>query len=175
MCEIIIVPKGIPTPSTEELKAAYNRNHDGCGFVCKSHSYHTLHFGAFIRHLKKRDINENLIIHFRLATHGSVCVRNCHPFKKGKYFFAHNGVLPIVSVNDKTDSQICFEQHIYPCIKRYGWGSEELRTEMDLWTNNGSKFALMHNGEIMLSGNYIHRKGCLYSNLHHLSYIRYIV
>lgn len=175
MCVIICVPRGVQLPSVAELKAAYLRNHDGCGFVSESDSYHSLHFSAFVRRLMKRDINENVIIHFRLATHGSVRLKNCHPFKKGDYWFAHNGVLPICSEKDKTDSQICFERFIYPVIKRYGWGSKEQRNVMDEWTSHGSKFAMMHDGEVILSGKFIKRNGSLYSNLFHLSYMLRVV
>jgi hypothetical protein len=76
MCVIIVCPKGVALPSVDELKAAYMRNPDGCGFVSESDHYKSLHFSTFIRRLMKRDINENVIIHFRFATHGSVCVKN---------------------------------------------------------------------------------------------------
>ena len=121
-----------------------------------------------LKRLLKRKIDEEVIIHFRLATHGSVSIKNCHPFRIGDYWFAHNGVLPIRSINDRTDSQICFTTSIYPVIKEYGWCSEEHIEVMDYWTRNGSKFAMMHNGEVVLSGNFIKRKGCYYSNLNHI-------
>lgn len=175
MCVIIIVPKGVELPSNEELRMAYNRNHDGCGFVTKSDHYKTLHFGAFLRRLSKRKIDEGVIIHFRLATHGSIKVKNCHPFYKNRFWFAHNGVLPIPTVNDMTDSQICFNTSIYPCIKKFGWDSPELDVEMAYWSRCGSKFAIMHDGEIKMFGKFIERRGCYYSNLYHLQYNRYIV
>lgn len=175
MCVIIYVPKGVELPSVEELKAAYMRNHDGCGFVSESDHYKSLHFSTFMRKLAKRKIDESVIIHFRLATHGSIKVKNCHPFYKGGYWFAHNGVLPIVSENDKTDSQICFERYIYPTIKKYGWGSDEHIKVMDKWTAYGSKFAMMHDGEVLTSGNFVERNGCYYSNLIHLSYMKKLV
>ena len=75
MCVIIVCPKGVALPSVDELKAAYMRNPDGCGFVSESDHYKSLHFSTFIRRLMKRDINENVIIHFRFATHGFVCVK----------------------------------------------------------------------------------------------------
>lgn len=168
MCVIICVPKGVELPPVEELVAAFKRNPDGCGFVTPTTHYKSLHLRAFLRKLLKRDINENIIIHFRYATHGSVKLGNCHPFYKGGYWFTHNGVLPIVSVNDKTDSQICFEKYIYPTIKKYGYGSAEHLEEMSYWTNFGSKFAMMHNGEMIMSGKFIKRNGCFYSNLNHI-------
>lgn len=175
MCVIIYVPKGVELPSIEELKAACTRNHHGCGFVSESDNYKSLHFSTFMRRLAKRRIDENVIIHFRLATHGSVKVNNCHPFYKGGFWFAHNGVLPIVSENDKTDSQICFERYIYPTIKKYGWGSDKHIEVMKKWTAYGSKFAMMHKGEVLTSGDFIERNGCYYSNLIHLSYMKKFV
>ena len=175
MCVIIVCPKGVALPSVDELRAAYMRNPDGCGFVSESDHYKSLHFSTFIRRLMKRNINENVIIHFRLATHGSVSVKNCHPFYKAGYWFAHNGVLPICSEHDKTDSQICFERFIYPTIKKYGWGSDEHMKEMNEWTDHGSKFAMLHNGEIVKSGKFIERDGRFYSNLNHLGYMRNVI
>lgn len=32
------------------------------------------------------------LIHFRLATHGAVEPRNCHPFRTDRGYIAHNGV-----------------------------------------------------------------------------------
>ncbi len=172
MCVIIVCPKGVALPSTEELKAAYMRNSDGCGFVSDSDHYKSLHFSTFMRRLLKRKIDENVIIHFRLATHGSISLKNCHPFYKGGYWFAHNGVLPICSENDRTDSQICFERFVYPAIKKFGWGSVEHIEEMDKWTARGSKFAMLHDGNILLSGNFIQCGGRYYSNLMHLAYMK---
>ncbi len=171
MCVIIVCKRGVALPSVDELKAAYLRNHDGCGFVSESSHYKSLHFSTFLRKLMKRDINENVIIHFRLATHGSVSVKNCHPFYKGGYWFAHNGILPICSEHDKTDSQICFERFIYPTIKKNGWGSLQHQDTMGDWTAKGSKFAMMHNGEILTSGQFIEHEGRLYSNLVHLDWM----
>lgn len=171
MCVIIVCKRGVALPSVDELKAAYRRNHDGCGFVSETSHYKSLHFSTFLRHLMKRDINENVIIHFRLATHGSVSVKNCHPFYKGGYWFAHNGVLPICSERDKTDSQICFERFVYPVVKKKGWGSSQHQEVMDNWTARGSKFAMMHKGEVLTSGRFVEHDGRLYSNLIHLSWM----
>lgn len=168
MCVIIIVPQGVKTPSRNELQKAFRRNHDGCGLVTRTEYYRTLNFDMFMKHVEKRTIHENMIIHFRWATHGSVRLANCHPFKRGEFYFAHNGILPIASYNDKTDSQILFEKQIIPCIKKYGWGSDELKCDLAYWSHGGSKFAMMHDGEIIKVGNYIEKDGCFYSNLNHI-------
>lgn len=168
MCVIIICKRGVALPPVEELREAYRCNPDGCGFVSESEHYKSLHFGTFLRHLQNRDINENVIIHFRFATHGSVSVKNCHPFYKGGYWFAHNGVLPIQSKNDKTDSQICFETYLQPCIKRFGIDSDAFKVEANYWARGYSKFAFMQKGEITTIGHFEKFEGRLYSNLRHL-------
>ncbi len=45
--------------------------------------------------------------HTRMATHGSVCTKNCHPFKHGSLVMAHNGVVSEFGnvLGDRTDSQ----------------------------------------------------------------------
>lgn len=171
MCVIIYCPAGVPAPSLNELRAAYKRNPNGCGFVTKSLHYKSLHFSAFYRQLKKRDINQDLVIHFRLATQGSVSVKNCHPFFNKGYWFAHNGVLPIRKKNDKTDSQIYFDEFVRPAITKYGWQSDEVRAELTRMANyTCSKFVLMHKGKTLLFGNFTEYEGRYYSNLRHLSF-----
>ena len=80
MCVIVIKPAGHDLPSKSELRKAYEHNSDGCGFVSETATYKSLDFEDFYGHLRKVSRDENCIIHFRWATHGSVCVRNCHPF-----------------------------------------------------------------------------------------------
>lgn len=172
MCVIIYCPKGVEIPSLNELRAAYDRNPNGCGFVTKSRHYHSLHFGAFYRQLKKRDINQDCIIHFRFATQGSIKVKNCHPFYNKGYWFAHNGVLPIMPNKDKTDSQLYFNNEIRPLITKYGWRSDEVRCELIMTANRyHSRFALMHKGETLLFGDFKKYKDRYYSNFNHL-YLR---
>lgn len=168
MCCIIIVPRGREIPSENILKQVYAHNRDGMGFASETMYFRTFDFAAFVEELKKVPVNENIIIHFRWATHGSVKLSNCHPFvgyASGKeYYFAHNGVLPIPSKGDKTDSEICFREKVLPAIRRFGF--EGAKKHIDQW-RSGSRFAIMMpNGEVELFGNYQYLQGCLYSNFH---------
>lgn len=50
------------------------------------------------------------VFHTRMATHGSVCTANCHPFRHGGLVLAHNGVATEFGnmLDDRTDSEaIC--------------------------------------------------------------------
>ena len=80
MCVICVKPAGRALPTKAELKAMFVQNHDGCGFACKSFSYHSMDFEDFYESLCRVPKKEPCIIHFRWATHGSVGLGNCHPF-----------------------------------------------------------------------------------------------
>lgn len=168
MCVIIIRQAGKPMPSDAELKRAYMMNPNGCGFVAKTKSFKSLNFCNFLKRLHDVPQDENCIIHFRYATNGSVCRQNCHPFSRGGISFAHNGVLDIEADGDRTDSETAFRNIIYPCIRQYGFYSDELRLAVDK-VIGCSKFAMMNeNGEIRLFGDFKAHDGRLYSNLRHL-------
>jgi len=58
--------------------------------------------------------------HARLATHGSMTVDNCHPFKVGgdeRTYLAHNGILPIIEPTGdmRSDTRI-FAEDLLPAI-----------------------------------------------------------
>ena len=116
MCCIIYKPKGVQMPSLDTLAKIKKLNHNGYGFVSTGHFHKGLDYRTFLRHLSEVGDDEDCIIHFRLATQGSICRANCHPFEKDGVYFAHNGVLRTLPVNDMTDSEIVFRYQIYPDV-----------------------------------------------------------
>jgi len=162
MCVICYKPRGVKAPSFPLLKKMAAANPHGFGFVSESACYRTLEFYEFYKQLKKVSVNENCIIHFRWATHGSVKIENCHPFFYDGIYFAHNGVLPIDSENDMTDSEICFRRYIAPAIKRYGVTRAENAINAHRFN---SRFAIMTDGEVYLYGEFLTYKGLFFSNL----------
>lgn len=167
MCVIIYKPSGVSLPSYKLLLAAYNKNHDGCGFVSTKRHYKSLDFERFMDELEKVDDSEECIIHFRWATHGSVKKANCHPFVQNGVFFAHNGVLPIVPKKDMTDSETCFKTQIMPIVREFGYDSKFLDFSIREIIGS-SRFALMHKGKVKLYGSFNKLHGCYFSNLNFL-------
>lgn len=168
MCLILIKPAGVSLPATDILEKAAYVNHDGYGFVTsKGKACKTTNYRAFISQLQQVKKDEACLIHMRWATHGSKTTKNCHPFydKDTKVWFAHNGVLPIPSKHDMTDSEICFRETLVPAIKKYGFGSERFCTIEDN-ARGGSRFAYMKDGRLYMSGDFIEHDGCYYSNMH---------
>lgn len=167
MCVIIVKPAGVEMPSRDILDAAHCANRDGCGFVSTFHHKKTLSYPVFLRELSQVKQTEACIIHFRLATHGSVKTANCHPFRRDDVFFAHNGILDIRPTDDMTDSETAFARHIYPAIAKYGY-DDDMKDYVISNIIGFSKFAMMRHGdtEVKMYGDFIKETdGCYYSNL----------
>lgn len=166
MCCIIYKPKGVQMPNLDTLAKIKKLNHNGYGFVSTDHFHKGLDYRTFLRHLSEVGDDEDCIIHFRLATQGSICRANCHPFEKDGVYFAHNGVLRTLPVNDMTDSEIVFRYQIYPdVIQRYGYGTKQADWAIRQICGNSSRFAMMYQGEVRLYGDYKIVDGVYYSNL----------
>lgn len=167
MCCIIYKPKGVAMPNMDILGKIKKINHDGFGFVSTNHYYKGLDYRTFLRHLSEVGDDEDCIVHFRFATHGSVCKSNCHPFVKDDVYFAHNGTLPVNPIDDMTDSETAFRSTICPAIMQFGYGTRL----SDLFISRicgYSRFAMMYKGEVKLYGDYKRLNGIYYSNMHWL-------
>ena len=170
MCVIILKPRGRNLPTRSELKAAYRRNPDGCGFVSEHEFFKSMSFDEFYDKLRTVKKDENCIIHFRWATQGSVCERNCHPFydESTNTYFAHNGVFNAKPKTDITDSEYVFKTKITGLIKKDGLGTPQFRADIAPIIG-GSRIAFMDSGHIVAYGDFIPHGGCYYSNLHHVN------
>lgn len=157
-------------PDRDLLYKAYKRNPHGCGLVSPSVSYKGLSYAMFESKLKRCKKEEPLLIHFRLATHGSVRRKNCHPFydKGSDTFFMHNGVMGWAQPGkDETDSEWVFRNYLAPCVEKFGVESEELR-KLSESLMGSSKFAFMQGGKAVIIGNYIKRENLYFSNIRFL-------
>lgn len=171
MCVIIYKPQGVKMPNDYILELAAISNRDGFGYVSTSNSGKYLNFDTFYNDISQIDTDENILMHFRYATHGSICVYNCHPFCNSNkdIYFMHNGVLPVMPMYDKTDSEIVFVNKFLPIIAKYGYNSKQLDKAVKNIIGT-SKFAFMHNNDVKLYGNYEMIDGVYFSNLRFLPY-----
>ena len=110
MCIAIVKPKGVSI-SKEILETCHKNNKDGIGFsyIDKDKMYikKFMKFDEFYKEFEKVQNASNMIIHFRIATHGKVEVNNCHPFwLNHRMALIHNGVISGYGDKDnKTDTQ----------------------------------------------------------------------
>lgn len=173
MCIIITKPMGAKMPPYSILKRCATLNPHGFGFATKDRIYKTLSFDEFYRELQTIDKYETAILHFRYATHGSIKLDNCHPFRDDDtgVSFAHNGILNIVPYEDMTDSETAFRGIFVPKIKEYGIDSDEFIIAVHNIIG-GSRFAFIDkDGEYHLYGSFIQYNGCWYSNRNFLPYM----
>ena len=136
MCICIYQPAGIVV-SDDKLRNSYENNSDGMGFAYISTDYaevkrlkivKTMDYDTFLRKYKRAVLNNPespFLIHFRIATHGTVDKFNCHPFKINKRMaFIHNGVISGIEVDKvKSDTQVFNDKFLKTLPK--GWETNE--------------------------------------------------
>lgn len=117
MCIAILKPKGVEI-SKKTLMNCREKNKDGIGFAYTDGEYIYINkymdFDTFYKDFEKVKDISTMLIHFRIATHGKVEVKNCHPFKlNDRMALIHNGVISGYGDKDnKTDTQDFIEKVI---------------------------------------------------------------
>ena len=174
MCVIAYIPKGTKTLPTEIVRAMHRANPHGLGLVTPTDHYKGLSVETLLKHLKKRDPALPCLMHFRLATHGSIKRANCHPFyeKESDTWFMHNGILDIIPKGDMTDSETAFREILAPEIAGHGLSSDDVRYAVQSIIG-GSRFSFMQGDEVRLFGQYERWLGCYFSNLRFCYYMNF--
>ena len=110
MCIAIFKPKS-KSIKKKYLKTSFNENPDGAGFLYVENNRITIHKGFFTfsefwsAYSKLNTVNLPMIIHFRIATHGTIDSENCHPFiVNNELGFAHNGIIDIKTKGNESDT-----------------------------------------------------------------------
>lgn len=107
-----------------ELENGFNSNRDGAGFAYISRGKIVIKKGyfkwdefvkAYLPHEKKQ-----MVIHFRLATHGAEDAFNCHPWPcaDGKFAIIHNGILSYPSSPTKSDTGHFVDEVLDPILSQ---------------------------------------------------------
>ena len=177
MCVIMCKASGIEFPPVDEIKNCCDANPDGFGAMWadgeKVRMFKTMSKDAFMRWYetfhKTMSKAVPLVIHARIATHGSKKIENCHPWldtgnKKGKIGFCHNGILSIKNRGDLTDSETFFRDLWLPAFKAGGEKMADNATKACIGT---SRFCFLYaNGNTERWGNWEEGsvKGCFYTN-----------
>jgi len=164
MCIIVYKPKKVPMPSPEIMKNCFKANPDGSGFMYRaddmihiSKGYMTLEaLQAAIKaaaetvNLKATDV----VIHFRISTHGSVVPENCHPFPLSNdssdlkalsivcpRALAHNGILH--EYGEFTNGETDMSDTMYFAKMLSGVKDRFIEPVMSSHAAKGSKFVYM--------------------------------
>lgn len=111
------------------LSQCFNSNPDGAGFMY--HEGDKLHiqkgffeFDKFYKEYKKHELKQ-CVIHFRIKTHGSISVDNCHPFSITENLgFVHNGIISGYGEADVSDTRDFNHKILQELVNK--WGEESL-------------------------------------------------
>jgi len=118
MC-IAILQKAGEELSKETFYQCWRRNPDGAGLMFANHGEIRIYkeldsvdkfYNTYKRVLASEAKGRDMVVHFRIATHGSIVKRNCHPFRiNQRIAFAHNGIIHNVSTKrykDASDTRV---------------------------------------------------------------------
>lgn len=125
MCIAILKNEGLKL-SKETLAQCFKANSDGAGFLYKEDGRLKISKGFFKfdnfykSYLKHED--KQMLIHFRIKTHGAVAAENCHPFFVNKDIgFIHNGIISQHSGNTGVSDTRDFNTNILkPLVAKHG-------------------------------------------------------
>jgi len=190
MCVIASVPatKNIDNKTLDQM---WKRNPDGGGIAWidengKVQVYKTMKLKNFKQKFKEvvaKYGKSDILVHMRIATHGSVCIDNNHPFHiDPNTVFAHNGIMPTEfhppAKSDMSDTRY-FNQVFLQNVKPTAFDDEQFRTALgDIIGFN--KLVILSANKRLKKESYIinehmgsWEKGVWYSNTHHTPYKRH--
>lgn len=101
MCIIARIPAGTQLPE-ENLENMWQANPHGGGIgyidgdkVAVKKAMELKEFKQLYKEVSTKHGDRDMLVHMRIATHGSVCLENTHPFTVNKNtVMAHNGMMP---------------------------------------------------------------------------------
>ena len=196
MCIIIIKKAGIVLPERQLLQDAWNNNPDGAGYMYADNKSKSvviskgfMTFKAFIKSITSvKNIDDlQLIIHFRITTHGGTQASNTHPFpissSKGKLKalrltepigVAHNGIINISNDKDISDTMQFIKDELSLFHAINGKWYKDVKALQYIGNRIGSKLAIMdRHGYIATIGEFYEEDGILYSNYGYMAYRAY--
>ena len=135
------------------LAQCHKSNSDGCGFSFINHQgqleiFKTMSFTKFMlayNEALEQSPTSPFIIHFRIATHGTVNEFNCHPFRINEELtFIHNGVISwIDKCGDKLKSDTQMYNELVLQQLPSGWEENAGIRKLIEETIKGSKFVVL--------------------------------
>jgi|BioPla2DNA2_1021312.scaffolds.fasta_scaffold14732_5 hypothetical protein len=180
MCIIVYKPIGVELPSKETLKNCFDNNPDGAGFMYRKGREIRIRkgymkFKSFYQALKNISrvnggiTNTDLLMHFRIATHGTIEPGQTHPFPVSENYtdlvrekittkqaLAHNGILTAYAPPEEVASVM--SDTMWFIAQNAG----DIQTPLKNGVNG--KFVLMNTEETLVYGQFTMDAGVYYSN-----------
>ena len=193
MCIAIAKPQGVAIPSKKTLETCWKNNPDGAGFAFNDDGKVVIHkgfmdFNSFITDFTQCDKiynfkNRGVLIHFRIATHGSVNGAMTHPFPihtdegalskpvfRSNYAVIHNGIISLTSGTAQknqglSDTAIFIRDYLEKIARNKKWFTNECNISLIEQLIDSSKMAILRcDGKIIKTKGFHDKDGIFYSN-----------
>ena len=193
MCIIVAKNAGVKMPSETILATCFTNNPDGAGIMVgakgKVYGFKGLMtydaFTAKLKQLEKRfgPLDKlNVVMHFRIKTHGAAIAANTHPFPVASSYkalrklewvsdlgMAHNGIIdatghhPDIKQENVSDTMVFIKRIVAP-IARQANIMKDQKLQEALRLAAGSKLAFMDSEKLVVLGDFQYKEGVYYSN-----------
>jgi len=188
MCLIVVKPKGTALPKEEYLLHSAKRNSDGQGLAYLSKRGGSIKLKkdfptaqALVDYMNQNiTVDDELIIHFRFATHGLKDEGNRHPFPLSKnkallrkteleckFCCAHNGVLSQYSRTDDeqlSDSQRFIVDILSDSVIKENFNKPSVQKLINEFLSNDRLVTMTSKDGMLLFGDWEVEDGISYSN-----------
>jgi predicted glutamine amidotransferase len=152
MCIIIVnTPKA--TLAKQTLRNCWENNGDGAGMLfIDSNGLNTYKeltsfknfYNEYMR-IRKEHTKTNIVLHFRISTHGKVNETNCHPFMVDEHIgFAHNGMIYDMPHSQDYSDTWMFNEHIMKNMKAGFEYNDVVLDMLESFIGAGNKLAFLN-------------------------------
>lgn len=153
MCIAILNTKGTVLKK-ELLRNCWENNGDGAGMLYIN-DYNMMEvykemksFDAFYdkySEVKRMYGKRNIVLHFRISTHGGITESNCHPFMVHQDLgFVHNGMIYNVPTSKVHSDTFMFNEVILKKLKEGFEYDEDVLDMLEVYIGSGSKLIFLN-------------------------------
>ena len=191
MCIICISKSGVRQPGEAAIRAMFNRNPHGAGYMFARDGWVTIRKGFmdlddYLQAIRAEHFttSDSVVYHFRISTQAGVNPEMTHPFPlsnqparlrkldlRCRVGVAHNGVIPLTSdpSNERySDTAIFITGYLSHIIRRRA-DLRDQRVLDSIFQIAQSRFAIMDGGGYIATvGKFIDERGLLFSNASYL-------
>lgn len=176
MCIAILNTKGT-TLKKKTLRNCWENNGDGAGILYinndnKLETFKELKdFSNFYKNysrIKKEFGKRNMLLHFRISTHGKVNETNCHPFLVNEDVgFVHNGMIHNVPTSEEYSDTYMFNETILKRLEKDFINNSAITILLEDFIGGGNKLIILNSNDEFLivnekAGHW--NLGCWFSN-----------
>ncbi|HIV31537.1 MAG TPA: hypothetical protein IAB20_11610 [Candidatus Pullichristensenella excrementipullorum] len=191
MCIICVSKSGVRQPGEAAIRAMFNRNPHGAGYMFARDGWVTIHKGFmdlddYLQAIRAEHFtaSDSVVYHFRISTQAGVNPEMTHPFPltnqparlrkldlRCRVGVAHNGVIQLTSDPDNdrySDTAIFITDYLTRMIHRRA-DLHDRRVLNAIFQIAQSKFAIMDGGGYVATvGEFVNEGGLMFSNYSYL-------